>query len=630
MRRYAVAERVQQIAELFLCLCLAKSQHLKHLSLNCSVVNSDRTAAKLGTVQNDVVCLGADSAGIAVQILQVLIHGRGKGMVHRVESSVLLAVLEKWELGNPQELEIHGIENSLSLGALATQSAQGIENHLVFIGNDQDQVACFGAHCRLDRLIFFLGQELGVGGRDLARLRPLEPSKSLCLVGLDELYQRINLLTGEAGAALDIDGTYGTAVLHRTREHLEAAILHYLGEIGQLISKANVGLVRAEALHCLGIGHTNEVLGKLLAAKFFQQLFQEALVHLHYVICRYEGHLGINLGKLGLTVSTQILVAIATGDLEITVEAGHHQQLLVQLRRLGQCVKFALMHTGGHQIISRSLGSGLAQVGGFNVDKAIFGIVISRDLGNAGARHNAALHVGTAKIQITVLQAELRVDLAILHNLEGRGLRNRKNAKIVYGDLDLTRGKIGVYCSLAAATNHALGTENELRAHAKCRAKDLSVGLFVKCQLNDACTVTQVNKDQRAQISLLLRPSHHAYSLTHVLGGKRSAIMGPLVVFSQQFCHNSMISFLFILRYCPCGQTKEAFPDKSDPLLPVRRPRRGLPFCRRSLRPPSPPKTQWRAETLPWKLRHPRSKSFCRASNGHPLRPDTRSAFFRW
>ena len=106
VRGNAVLERVKEIAEFFLCLCRGKSENLEHLGLYRAVVDTDRSSAKLGAVKNDVVSLSANSAGIAVNVLKILVHGRGKGMVHCVEAAILLAVLEKRKFGYPKELEI--------------------------------------------------------------------------------------------------------------------------------------------------------------------------------------------------------------------------------------------------------------------------------------------------------------------------------------------------------------------------------------------------------------------------------------------------------------------------------------------------------------------------------------------
>ena len=48
------------------------------------------------------------------------------------------------------------------------------------------------------------------------------------------------------------------------------------------------------------------------------------------------------------------------GDLVVAVEAGDHQQLLEQLRRLRQREELARVHAAGHQVVARAFRRGLA------------------------------------------------------------------------------------------------------------------------------------------------------------------------------------------------------------------------------------------------------------------------------
>jgi hypothetical protein len=50
----------------------------------------------------------------------------------------------------------------------------------------------------------------------------------------------------------------------------------------------------------------------------------------------HEAHLEVELGELRLAVAAEVLVAEAARDLEVAVDAGHHQQLLELLRALGR------------------------------------------------------------------------------------------------------------------------------------------------------------------------------------------------------------------------------------------------------------------------------------------------------
>ena len=59
------------------------------------------------------------------------------------------------------------------------------------------------------------------------------------------------------------------------------------------------------------------------------------------VVLGDERRLDVELGELELPVGAQVLVAQAPGDLEVAVHARHHEQLLGDLRALGQHVELA-------------------------------------------------------------------------------------------------------------------------------------------------------------------------------------------------------------------------------------------------------------------------------------------------
>ena len=349
-------------------------------------------------------------------------------------------------------------------------------------------------------------------------------------------------------AALDVDATDRPAGFHRTGEYLEATSTDAVAQIGQLKAETHIGLVRTEAVHRLGVGHPDEIVIQLLSHIFTEQVLQKALVHFHHVVCRHERHFGVDLGELRLTVGTQVLVPVATGDLEITVKARNHQKLLVQLGRLGQGVEFSLVNTGGYQVVSCSLRRRLDEIRGLDVQKSVCRIICPGIAGDSGACHDVSLHIGAAQIQITVFQPKLGVYVAVLHNFKGRGLRSGKNGQRRYGDFNLTGGKIAVDSALASSAHGSSGAENELRTHRKGTGEYVLVAGVVKGKLNKPRAVPQVNEDQRAEVTLLLRPTHYAYFFSDLLCGQLAAVMCPF--FSQLFSHRySFGSFLFIRYY---------------------------------------------------------------------------------
>ena len=156
------------MAKALLDILLADAQGLEGLLLHLRRVDPDGTAAQLAAVEHDVIGAGADVGLVGEDLIGVLLHGGGEGVVHGLEAALLLAPLEHGELRDPEEFEVVRIQQAQLAGGLAAQRAQGGEHHLVLgVGNDQYQVAVLGADPLQDGLLLGLGEELGVGGSDV-------------------------------------------------------------------------------------------------------------------------------------------------------------------------------------------------------------------------------------------------------------------------------------------------------------------------------------------------------------------------------------------------------------------------------------------------------------------------------
>src|SRR4029077_8784165 len=105
------------------------------------------------------------------------------------------------------------------------------------------------------------------------------------------------------------------------------------------------------------------------AADSLEDRGEEPLVELDYIVPVDERHLDIELGEVGLAVGAQVLVAKAAGDLVVALEAGDHQQLLEELRRLGQRVEGALLEAARHEEVARALGGRAGEDRGLDVEE---------------------------------------------------------------------------------------------------------------------------------------------------------------------------------------------------------------------------------------------------------------------
>ena len=141
-----------------------------------------------------------------------------------------------------------------------------------------------------------------------------------------------------------------------------------------------------------------------------------------------EAHLQIDLRELKLAVGAQILVAEAAGDLEIAVEAGDHEDLLEDLRRLRQRVELAGMHAAGNQKIARALGRGLGQDGRFDLEKALLAEALANGERDVVAQAEVALHLGAAQVDVAIFEPDFLV-------LDGFfGGRKRRQARVVQNE----------------------------------------------------------------------------------------------------------------------------------------------------------------------------------------------------
>ena len=96
------------------------------------------------------------------------------------------------------------------------------------------------------------------------------------------------------------------------------------------------------------------------------------------------------------------------------------------------------MDTGRNEIVSCTLGSGLAQDRCLDLKEALLCHELAHQHEHAASKHQIALDIGSSQIQITVFQSRLLVCLAVLLDLERRCLGLGQNAKILRDDLNIS------------------------------------------------------------------------------------------------------------------------------------------------------------------------------------------------
>ena len=224
-----------------------------------------------------------------------------------------------------------------------------------------------------------------------------------------------------------------------------------------------------------------------------------------------EGGLEVDLGELRLAVGAEILVAEAAGDLEIAVVAGHHQQLLVDLRRLRQGVELARVDAARHQVVPRALGRRLGEDRGLDLEEPQVGQRPAGALQQTVAEDEVALQLRPPEIEHPVLEPQLlRGQLLVLLPRHGNGGRLRRSDDLELGDvhLDLARRELRVARGLGPERHRPAHQHDRFRPRRRRARHHLGRGpVRIAGELHQPGPVAQIDEDQAAQVAAAMHPS---------------------------------------------------------------------------------------------------------------------------
>ena len=108
--------------------------------------------------------------------------------------------------------------------------------------------------------------------------------------------------------------------------------LHDIHQFDELHIETQIRLVASVIFHGVMPTDTRERLFYIDATNHLKQMLGHSFENIQHIFLFHKTHFTVDLCKFRLTVCTQVFVPEALYDLEITVEAGNHQQLLQRLR----------------------------------------------------------------------------------------------------------------------------------------------------------------------------------------------------------------------------------------------------------------------------------------------------------
>src|SRR5207248_2777882 len=101
-----------------------------------------------------------------------------------------------------------------------------------------------------------------------------------------------------------------------------------------------------------------------------EEFHHHSLGNASHVLFIHERHLHVDLSELRLAIRAKVFITKTFHDLEVPVHACHHENLLVRLRRLRQCVELSPVHAARDEVISRTLRGAFHQHRSFDLDKS--------------------------------------------------------------------------------------------------------------------------------------------------------------------------------------------------------------------------------------------------------------------
>jgi len=369
VRRRTELERIKEKAEFLLRLFLVDAEQLEDLLLDILFVDTDGTAAQLDAVEDDVI---GDRFDI-LDMFVVEVFGHRERMVQGFDAP--LFDLEHREVDDPEEFEAVSVDqvHLLVFGDEDAEASHVVPHRVLVARTEEDDVADFDPRALDNGLQVFLFEELRQRAFE-AVLFHLEVSQALCPELAHVILEAFHFALGEDEVCTR-DAQRLDAVEFRVfcngGKDLVVAAFENIDDVDHLKTVAHVRLVGAVFLHRIFVRHARE--GRLdVVAGGLEHADDQLFGHGDDLFLVAEAHLDVDLGELRLAVGAEVLVTETFRDLEIAVEASDHQQLLEELRGLGQGVELAFVDPARHEVVARTFRCRFGENRRLHFEKAEF------------------------------------------------------------------------------------------------------------------------------------------------------------------------------------------------------------------------------------------------------------------
>jgi len=257
-------------------------------------------------------------------------------------------------------------------------------------------------------------------------------------------------------------------------------------------------------------------MNRLLGRELLEQPLDHRLHGGEDVLLRHEAHLDIQLVEVGgRAVGARVFIAETGRDLEIAVEARHHDQLLELLRRLRQRVELTRMQARGHQKVARTLGAGGGDDRRLELGKTAVPHPVADRPHHVGPQHHLAVQPFAPQIEEAIGQPRFLGILLIAEHRQRELLGRAQHLDLTRIDLDLAGRDLGVHKGCIAQLHRAVDPHHPFGAHLFQRRKGRAVA--VTDDLGHPVMVAQVEEQHPAMIAHPVDPARQAHGLAGVI-----------------------------------------------------------------------------------------------------------------
>ncbi len=293
---------------------------------------------------------------------------------------------------------------------------------------------------------------------------------------------------------------------------------------------AQIRLVAAVFAQRLRERNSRPVLGDGFSLReFLEHAGDDRLDRCKNVLLLDKAHLDIELVKFaGQPVGARVLVAETRRDLEVTVEARHHQELLVLLRRLRQRVELARMNARRHQEVARALRRRRRQDRGLEFEKPLLLHPLAHRIDNRAAGHDVLVQLLATKVEETVLKPYI-FGIFLFAEHRQRQLAGRpQHLDLADVKFDRAGRQFGVVGTLRTMAHLAVDPHHPLRAQffGILEGRRIRVGHA----LRQAVMVAQIDEQHAAMVANPVAPARQPHGLVDIAVAERAAGVGPVTM----------------------------------------------------------------------------------------------------